>query len=366
MSISRKYLYSALLTLALLCLLVSACGGQASPQSEANEPMPQNIPNPPTPGGGRMIFSAAMGEGGNFEIYRINADGTDQVNLTNNPARDMLPALSPDQGKVAFTSDRDGKTQIYVMNADGTEVRQLTRDDAEKGILRYTSTLSWSPDGKWIAYTALVGEKADIFTIKSAGGDPVNLTGNPADDLLPAWSPDGKKIAFHSDRDGTPQIYLMDANGSNVQRLSGGSGVDVPAGWSPDAKQLLFYSNRDGNWEVYIMKADGTEQVNLSNNSASDNSPAFSPDGRQIAFRSNRDGRWQLTVMNRDGSDQRNISNGEGDDNWLTWSPDGTQIYVSSTRGDDPQNLEWSARIINVDGSGQEPFLVGGNINWMP
>jgi hypothetical protein len=70
--------------------------------------------------------------------------------------------------------------------------------------------------------------------------------------------------------------------------------------------------------------------------------------------------------MNSDGSNQKNISNGEADDNWFWWSPDGTQIYVASALGQDPQNLSWSAAIINVDGSGQKPFALGGNINWRP
>lgn len=114
------------------------------------------------------------------------------------------------------------------------------------------------------------------------------------------------------------------------------------------------------------MNADGSDAMNLSNNAASDNSPAFSPDGSQIAFRSNRDGRWQLYVMNVDGSEQKNVSNRDVDDNWFTWSPDGTQILVESASGDDPQKLQWSGMVLNVDGSGQSPFLVGGNFDWKP
>jgi hypothetical protein len=68
--------------------------------------------------------------------------------------------------------------------------------------------------------------------------------------------------------------------------------------------------------------------------------------------------------MNTDGSAQKNISNSELFDNWFWWSPDSTQIYVTSTQGQDPQNLVWSAAIVNVDGSNRITFVFGSNINW--
>jgi TolB protein len=114
------------------------------------------------------------------------------------------------------------------------------------------------------------------------------------------------------------------------------------------------------------MNADGSAQTRLTDDPGFDNDPAFSPDGKLIAFRSNRDGRWQLYLMKSDGSGQHNISNSQADDNWFWWSPDNTQIYLSSTLGQDQQNLEWSASIINVDGSGRRPFPFGGNVNWRP
>ena len=67
---------------------------------------------------------------GNFEIYVMDADGTAQTNLTNNPASDAVPAWSPDGTKIAFFSDRDGNREIYVMDADGTNPTRLTSDPA--------------------------------------------------------------------------------------------------------------------------------------------------------------------------------------------------------------------------------------------
>ena len=70
---------------------------------------------------------------GNFEIYIMNADGSDQTRLTNNPAFDQYPSLSRDGKKITFVSNRDGNSEIYVMNADGSEIRNLTNSPFGEG-----------------------------------------------------------------------------------------------------------------------------------------------------------------------------------------------------------------------------------------
>ncbi|MCH7920991.1 MAG: PD40 domain-containing protein [Planctomycetes bacterium] len=79
------------------------------------------------------------GRDGNWEIYVMNADGTEQKNLTNNPAYDADPSWSPDGKKIAFSSQRDGNWEIYVMNSDGTGLKNLTNNPATDGYP------SWSP-----------------------------------------------------------------------------------------------------------------------------------------------------------------------------------------------------------------------------
>ncbi|MEE8575969.1 MAG: DPP IV N-terminal domain-containing protein, partial [candidate division Zixibacteria bacterium] len=76
---------------------------------------------------------------GNYEIYVMNADGTEQTRLTNNTSSDGSPSWSPDGGKIAFASRRDGNWEIYVMNADGTEQTRLTNNNSSDG------GPSWSP-----------------------------------------------------------------------------------------------------------------------------------------------------------------------------------------------------------------------------
>ena len=75
---------------------------------------------------GRIAFVSTRA--GNAEIYVMNADGSDQTNLINDPAVDSAPTWSPDGAKIAFYSDRDGNGEIYVMNADGSDQTNLTND----------------------------------------------------------------------------------------------------------------------------------------------------------------------------------------------------------------------------------------------
>src|SRR5581483_3869163 len=110
------------------------------------------------------------------------------LRLTNNPADDWQPDISPDGSKIVFVSNRDGKGEIYIMDADGSNQR--------------------------------------------------NLTNNPANDDSPAWSPDGSMIAFQSDREGTVCIYIMNADGSNVRRVTTNPGAR--ADWSHDGKRIAF------------------------------------------------------------------------------------------------------------------------------
>jgi TolB protein len=88
-------------------------------------------------GDGKIAF--ASGRVGDDEIYVMNADGSNQTNLTNNPAEDYMPCFSPDGTMIAFTSYRDGNLEIYVMNADGSNQTRLTNNSAWDG------SPSWGP-----------------------------------------------------------------------------------------------------------------------------------------------------------------------------------------------------------------------------
>lgn len=93
-------------------------GAQQRLTSGGSDGQPAWSPN------GRQLAYISQDDG-NFEIYRINADGSNKVRLTNSPTSDGLPVWSPDGNWIAFRSDRDGGWAIYVMRADGSNVIKI-------------------------------------------------------------------------------------------------------------------------------------------------------------------------------------------------------------------------------------------------
>jgi Tol biopolymer transport system component len=215
-------------------------------------------------------------------------------------------------GRIAFVRTRDGNAEIYVINADGSGQVNLTNNPATDGGL-----LTWSPDGARIAFVTYRDGNDEIYVMRADGSNQVNLSNNAAIDAGPAWSPDGTKIAFHSDRDGRFQIYVTNADGSGVTRLTHDSASDVEATWSPDGSKIAFASGTAGGSQIDVMNADGSGVVGLTSDLQGDAEPAWSPDGSKIAFSNG-----QLKVINADGTGATTLTSG-----WNPqWSPDGSSI----------------------------------------
>ena len=152
----------------------------------------------------------------------------------------LLASSSPAQlerTKIAFSSQRDGNADIYVMDADGKNLVNLTNNPTQDG------SPAWSPDGRQVAFSAVHFDawhvpNSDIYVMNSDGKTPVNLTNSPALDFSPAWSPDGRKIAFMSmsnpnNRLRNHDIYVMNSDGTNPVRLTNNPASEVHPSWSP-------------------------------------------------------------------------------------------------------------------------------------
>jgi Tol biopolymer transport system component len=201
------------------------------------------------------------------EIYVMNADGTQQTNLTNNPANDGWPKWSPDGSQIVFASYRDGRTntEIYIMNADGSGATQLTDTPALNN-----EDVAWSPDGKKIAFKSYRDGDWEIYVMNRDGTAQTRLTHSRGEDGWPAWSPDGKQIAFLSQRDSQGNlditaIYAMNFDGSGQKPLTQAGGFSSPA-WSPDGSKIAFYYDLypgGSSPGIYVMNADGSGMTQL-------------------------------------------------------------------------------------------------------
>lgn len=209
------------------------------------------------PGGKRVLFAAVVG--GAPGIYSMNSDGTGLTRITIPPAgaTDLIPvALGK---RVAFLRDLAGTRKIYAVNLDGTQLTQLTEGprDAE---------FDASPKGDRLAYASETGQGGlDIYVLDVAGRGVTQLTHSPT--LYKAgiaFSPSGKQIAFTMTDPGVPEaIFVMRADGTEVTRVSQGGHYDFLPRWSPDGKRIGFTSFR-GTGGLFTMLADGSDVATIS------------------------------------------------------------------------------------------------------
>lgn len=274
--------------------------------------------------GEKIVFNTDRD--GDDEIYLMDPDGTNLINLTRHPASDIHPTWSPDGSQVAFASDRTGKYQIYRMNADGSDLMRLTNGGAADLFP------SWS--GTKIAFErwlALQEGGLEIFVMNEDGTGAVNLTNEaPAFDRAPSLSPDGSKIVFASDRDWdsngfqiVPEIYVMNSDGSDPVNLSNtDTSSDAFPEWSPDGLRIAFESDRGGAFDIFVMNADGSNPVNVTNgNGGGGCCVSWAPDGNTLIFASDRSGNSEIYRIALDGTDLATLTSHSANDAWPAWRP---------------------------------------------
>ena len=229
-----------------------------------------------SPDGTRIAFDNFLE--GEYGIETADPDGSDIARLTDG-VNDSWASWSPDGTKILFSSTRYDPsigpclpgfphehgcpTDIYLMDADGSNVVRLTDDPASE----YQPV--WSPDGRRIAFARSLGDPQlshpAIFTMDPDGTDARQISSaDGGSDFWPSWSPDGSKLVFAAIRREDWGIWTVNADGSNEEQIFGGVGtgyVNNPV-WSPDGGLIAFvgdpsiddYSPDDA---LYLMRPDG-------------------------------------------------------------------------------------------------------------
>jgi hypothetical protein len=166
---------------------------------------------------------------GSADIWLRDEDGQESK-LTGGQADDLSPAWSPDGARIAFESTRDGNSEIYVMNADGSNQVNVSNHPA------YDGAPAWSPDGTMIAFESLRDGQEEIYLMNADGSEQDRLTTGPGLKLAPSWLENGLEIVFSnietdSNADGMidsrdmAAFFCLDPRSGTVQSFWGGKTV---------------------------------------------------------------------------------------------------------------------------------------------
>ncbi len=189
--------------------------------------------------------------------------------------------------QIAFVSERTGNFQIWIMNSDGSNQKQIS------GMTSGACQPVWSPDGAKIAFISPCNGKkeiypgAQIYIMDSDGKNtnPLPIPLNRAGDFSPAWSPDGNTLAFVSLRsDGKPHIFLYSFSDSSFQQITDAAYGDVSPAWAPSSLQLAFV-RQFPNPQIWITDLTGKQQIQYSPSGPFYNAfPEWGIDGSTIFY----------------------------------------------------------------------------------
>ncbi|MEM7628641.1 MAG: DPP IV N-terminal domain-containing protein [Planctomycetota bacterium] len=265
--------------------------------------------------GSRVVFASTQHRP-TADLYIKNADSRTVTRLTDDPAQDVMPAVSPDGRFIAFASDRSGTWDLYLMPIEGGKPVQLTSDNT------HDLHPSFSPDGQNIVFSRL-GQSSgrwELWVMNIQSPNAVQFVGYG---LFPEWSPvpgTGRngtdQITFQRSRERGDRafgVWTMDYDaaigeaGHETEIISAADGALINPSWSPDGEFLLYaevpaeragpaFNGAPEQTNIWMIGADGVGRVNLVSGSTIDLMPSWGADNR-VYFVSNRSGVENLWAM---------------------------------------------------------------------
>lgn len=244
---------------------------------------------------------------GNKEIWSMDPDGSNEKRLTFFNSISIMPAVSPDGTKIAFTSFARGNPAIFIISTETGRKLPFYNQVAS-----LNATPDFTPDGKQILYASSASGYAQLYIANLDGSGLRRISSSRAIEVEPKVNPKtGNEIVFVSGRSGPQQIFRMNIDGADVQRLSNGEGEASNPSWNPNGQTIAFSWTRGfatGNFNIFLMDVASRQFVQLTHSEGRNENPSWALDGTHLVFMSTRSGTPQIWTMLADGTQARRLT----------------------------------------------------------
>ena len=297
---------------------------ESGERSQVSRPPDQALAdmNPVFSPDGRSIAFARLRPAASADLFRISADGRDEMQLTNEARLILGHAWTRDGLSLLFSSNRNGRFGLWQVGLNGGKPAAVPADgwNIEKvSIARAGSRLAYEG---WIYDT-------NIWRISTDGDEnPTRIIGSTLWDRHPAVSPDGNLIAFVSNRTGSWEIWTAVVDGTDQRQMTriGGPLVSVPR-WSPDGARIAFQTHDRSSAGIAILDIASGAVIPFTGSESDDVAPSWSPSADRIYFGSNRSGSWQIWSQPVSGGAAVQVTRSGG--YAAQPSPDGRYLFVA-------------------------------------
>jgi TolB protein len=264
--------------------------------------------------GSRIYFVSSRS--GQTEIWVMDWDGSNQKQLTHLNSTTLMPSVSPDGTRVAFTSYQGGTPRLRMIDTQtGREVPFYNQEAS------LNANASFTPDGKQVYYASTAAGLEQIFIADVNGRGFRRISHRDAVESEPKVNPKNPGVIIFSGGPGQEQIYQMNSDGVDVQRVTNGEGEASNPSWNPDGQHIAFAWTRGyakGDFNIFTMDIGSRQYVQLTHSEGRNEDPVWAPDGIHLVFQSNRSGKSQIYTMLADGTQVKQLTS-EGVNRFPVW-----------------------------------------------